>query len=755
MFLFSFKKRALHLESLESRELMSVSPLTPGVFAQQQPVQSASGVAAESATVYPAPAVSDIKASGMMLTWDVSDFDHLRTDEPFKIEKASTVSGTKIWTQLGSDILYSYTAGKTEYSYQISGLEAATEYEFRVSFGSTKYGRAYTESVTVSTLQSELTAEALTSESVKLSWTIAAKSGTYFSVQKKDGSNWIEAGKYKAENTTAALRNFTVDDLEAGTDYEFKLVYYQPVSTGVQTETQTVTVKTLYTLTEANAETTNVELMYPPAVTGTGFIVQVCSGTSSPAQETNWTNAKINSAAAVANGFKVIGLKENTSYYFRVKYNVVVDGLTQTRYTDVLNYSSPTSITLSNATEKSIRVSWTFESKTGTANYIEISKTGNGADWIDSANTTATATTLNNLDAGTKYYIRVRYTSKAGVVSYSAVSTEETGVAAVLDSVSNNSASISWDIPGIANGTAVAVQRCDGSLDPDADTNWRTVENNCTTNSFTAEHLASNKKYYFRVQYELNGETKHTIYVDALTAGTLSAGETTIDTVKLDWNFVPKTSSTVTVQYFIGQSAPTSEAQWKPQPLTEADLDADRLGCTVKELTPGQKYFFRVIYTPEGSTVQQKSTVASATTQGEIFVAKEVNDTSITLHWAAAGFGAKKQENKNYIIYCWEESDRPNAKTWQVSEAISASANQYTFSGLLADTEYQFKIAYAGDTAANAVNSSPLVVETTPHRIDYTSTKNSIRLDWDFETFQHAGNNESQNGDGNGKFLVQ
>ncbi|MDR1963334.1 MAG: fibronectin type III domain-containing protein, partial [Planctomycetaceae bacterium] len=724
-----------------------VAPLLYSVYGEQS--ESSTDFNTEAIA---APNASDETATSIKLTWNAATLTGLRPEDPFKIERSTIDStGTEKWTQIGSDIPYSYTIGNGTYSYELKGLTASTEYKLRISFSSTVFGRGYTEAVTASTLDSEIKTEAVSSTSIKLSWNIAAKSGTSFTVKKRLAGTtaWEDTGiTVRADGSAATTKTCTVDNLDPAKKYEFQISYYD--TTSVIRSSQVAECTTLFVLTASNNTLTSVNLSWNAAMGGTSHEVQIYTGTSKPTATTTWTKATTENVTVTE--YKVTGLKENASYYFRVRYNVVENGETVTKYTDILSYSSPTSIKLENATENSVDVSWTFGAQSGTSYYIQTSDTGANGTWSDfsGANTTNKSYTLRNLVSGKEYFIRVRYISPAGVESFSAAEQITTGIATKLDGVTEKSATISWNIQGLAN--PVNIQRCDGSLDPKIDTNWRTIAANVSGSTYTNNNIGSSNKYYYRVSYTSGGETKYTTYVAALTIGTVTASEPSLDTVKLDWNFKPKQGTNLTVQQYQGNSLPSSDSGWGSAAVT---LDSDGQGCTVNGLIPGRNYFFRVRYTSESGTEEQTSTVTKMImTVGANLIASEINATSVTLRWAKTGF--TRQENKNFTIYQRDLSGANGVSSdWVAIANPSSTQNSYTVTNLWGDTNYQFKISYQGESE-NQYVSQLLNLTTKPYTVDILNvSQTGTRLQWSFSTDKDPASNTSSTGDGTGTYIIQ
>ncbi|MDR2117211.1 MAG: fibronectin type III domain-containing protein, partial [Planctomycetaceae bacterium] len=370
-------KRSLQIESLEQREMLTVAPLLYSIYSEQSQYSANFNTEAEAIA---APTTSDLTATSIKLTWNAATLTGLRPEEPFKIERSTFVSGNEKWTQIGSDIPYSYTIGKGEYSCELKGLTSSTEYKLRISFSSTVLGQGYTEAVTVSTLDSEIKAEAVSSTSIKLTWNIAGKTGTSFTVKKclAGTTNWEDTEiTVRADGSVTTTKTCTVDNLEPAKEYEFQVSYYD--TNNIFRSSQVTKCSTLYVLTTSDSTLNSVNLSWDAAMGGTSHEVQIYTGTSKPTATATWTKAATENVDT--NKYKVTGLKKNASYYFRVRYLVTENKEIVTKYTDILSYSSPTSIKLSNVTENSIEVSWTFGAQSGTSYYIQTSETGADGTW--------------------------------------------------------------------------------------------------------------------------------------------------------------------------------------------------------------------------------------------------------------------------------------------------------------------------------------------------------------------------------------
>ena len=751
------KNRALGFESLEQREFLSVSPLTYP-YDGEYDTNSNTAFVTEATFAKPIIADDDVTSTTIELSWDASQFTALRKTDPFKIERqVKNTKGELVWEQIGKDIPYSYTIGDGIYRCELTGLTALTEYTLRVTFSSTALGTVSTGSETVTTKPSEIDAEAVSSTEIKLSWAIVGKRDTYYEVYTgTGGAAPTNTGQKVKADGTAAAKTITIKNLDPAREYTFYLKYYDTESKTQQT--QTVTCLTRHTLSTDVTTADSAELYWSKSVGGSNYQLQICEG--KPGSESDWKNAtqvKVTSGGtfdyAANEKYKISDLESDKSYYFRLRYNTVNgDGETETLYTDPLIFSTPTNITVDDVTDATAKVDWVFTGKSGMPYYVQTKVNGVWTDY-PGANTTGKTYTLKNLDSGTKYEIRLRYTSEEGTAAYSAEQTITTRVPTELDSVTEKSVGISWDIPNKQPGRTVSIQRCDGSLNPETESNWRTIKTGIAdgTTTHTINYLGADKEYYFRVVYtDTDGEEQSTLFVAARTCGIVNVDEFTNDSVALSWDFTPKDNN-----YKVQMALADSPNIWSTIPVDQIKTDKSLGGCKITGLKPAQGYVFRVLYTPRGGTEELTSPATEEvwTVSSNIVVA-EKEETSLTVSWAPSGFSSVQA--KDFVVYYYEDSDRDGAREWK-SITIGATQNSAKISNLLADTDYQIKVGYVGGTVDNAESGSTvLVARTEAHHVTVSSiTKDSARLTWSFDTFPHSPNGPEANGDGKGVFTVQ
>lgn len=754
-----FKGRSLRFESLEHREMLSVAPLNSIDYSGDE-VQ----IAPEA--VYPLPTdlegaavkITDTTSTTMTISWDASEMTNVRTSDSFSIERLSINSkGEEVWTKVGT-VPYSYTTGLRVYHFELTGLTALTEYTHRVSYGSTTLGTGYTDRVTKTTEANEITAEPASSTSITLSWNFAGKNSTRYEIwMSPDGTegSYTNTGKYETATGSAKAVTHTIKDLDPATEYYFKIKYIDTNSK--DQETQPISCKTMHTLNIDETTSSSVELYWDKTITTitSSYQLQITTGTLSSSSV--WNNATMEAVSggdfdyATYMKYKISGLKDNTTYHFRLRYNTSVDNETVTMYTDPLSFATPTSLSVGTVTDTTAVLNWTFDTKSGTAYYIQV-RSNESDSWSNysGANTTNKTYTLKDLEVGTTYEVRIAYTSPSNsATAYSASETVTTAVPTTLNGVTENSATVSWNIPNKSTEpgkSIVSVQRCDGSLDPKVDSNWKTVKTDIAdgTTSYTNNYLGSDKKYYFRVEYtDTNGDTQHTLHIAAHTSGVITSAEASIDNVTLEWDFTPDNTN-YTVQMAVG--APVGFGN-----VTSSNVTRTLTGCTITGLTPSQLYYFRIVYTPADGSGTLTTKEFEVYTESSSLIATAKTESSITLHWAPTGFTGGVQSG-SYVIYYCEVSDRDSSGVWK--EYANTTATSYTVKDLIADTVYQFKVGYVGSTESTA-QSSQLTARTEAYTLSVTGIEETkAQLTWTFSTYEHSETYSDKNGDGKNVFYI-
>lgn len=205
----------------------------------------------------------------------------------------------------------------TSTSYNVTGLSAATTYNFAVKSGKKQSGRVYlsdsyaTVKVKTKTLAASKLVASADEKSVKLKWSKLSGAKGYSVYQKKSGSWKIIA------NLSSSKNSFTVKNLKSSTSYQFAVrgictsngkKTYGPASNIVKVKTS---VSNKVVLTGSVLSSHSVKLQWTKAPSATGYrVYRYING--------GWeTETTVNSAKTLS--VIVDGLSSDKKYSFRVR----------------------------------------------------------------------------------------------------------------------------------------------------------------------------------------------------------------------------------------------------------------------------------------------------------------------------------------------------------------------------------------------------------------------------------------------------
>lgn len=160
-----------------------------------------------------------------------ADYDLGQEDEVeiyFEYQK----EGTGDWNEVGNEVI---TSDSGTYTYNVTGLDSDTDYEYRVYMvgNTTTYGGIETESFTTRTAESPeietLTAENIRENSANLRAELISvnedKIGIYFQYREEGTSDWDSMDSFDIENPEEGEEYVReVENLNPSTDYEYRAV---------------------------------------------------------------------------------------------------------------------------------------------------------------------------------------------------------------------------------------------------------------------------------------------------------------------------------------------------------------------------------------------------------------------------------------------------------------------------------------------------------------------------------------------------
>ena len=298
----------------------------------------------------------------------------------------------------------------------------------------------------------------------------------------------------------------------------------------------------------------------------------------------------------------------------------------------------------------------------------------NGASWEESTSNTHT---FNNLTDSTEYNVKVKVVDSEGYESteyYEAITTE----IYILPTVTSVDATTTWNsitlTPSGTNGTNTI------------DHYEYSINNGAYQTSNVFSSLSENRNYTIKVKAidSIGRESniyETTVRTDTYKLPTISVSTSaTENSITVNVSATPGDGSIVSYHYSRdnGSNYTTSTSN----------------SYTFNGLTAGATYYLKVYVTDSNGRTSAVTSTSEATTYVNPSVsnvnASNITSDSITINVTAS-------EGTNNIAKYYYSKD--NGATW-----VNSTNSSYTFSGLTAETTYNFKV-YVTDTAGYFIRS--------------------------------------------------
>jgi hypothetical protein len=469
------------------------------------------------------------------LTWT----DNSNDETGFRIERKSI-----------SAVAYApvTTVGRNVTNFANTELSPNTTYLYRVQAFNLGGDSDYSNSVEAKTLPnlpaapSNLTATAISTNQIKLTWADNAGNESGFKIERKNGT----AGTYNQIATVGAnVMSYTSAGLGPNTNYFFRVRAYN--AAGPSDYSNEASARTLPlapaapgNLTAATASSKKIVLAWTDnSGNETGFKIERKKGAAG-------TFGQIANIGANRTGFVDSSLSGNTEYFYRVRaYNAGGhSGYSNEAHATTLpgTPAAPGSLTATAISESRIDLAWVDNA--GNESGFKIERKSLGGAYAQIAQVGANVTSYSNigLAANTQYVYRIRaynasghsaYSNEAGAIPFNNanLALNKPATASSTDSSSTTSRAVDGDLitywrSGYVNATApivwLRVQLSAGSAVPVSRAVIRWHEN------------------YFAVEYELqvsnDGTSWTTVHVNnagAANAQDFSFAQTTAKFVRL------------------------------------------------------------------------------------------------------------------------------------------------------------------------------------------------------------------------------
>jgi subtilisin family serine protease len=352
---------------------------------------------------------SAVSTTSIRLDWvDTSTYE-----QGFKVERSAD-DGIS-WTQVA-------LLGVNASTYTATSLAPATRYSFRVRAYQGAVNGDYSAIAVATTMDppsppANVTAQALSPSSIKLTWTNSSPIQTSVKIERSlDAASWTQVASVSATTTT-----WTNSSLLPGTEYFYRLRATAGTTNGPYTGTVAAT--TLDAPTPPAAVTA--ETLSPSSIkltwTNTSAI-QTYVKIERSFDGNNWAQVAVVSATTTT--WTNSSLLPSTQYFYRLRATA---GTTDGPYSGAVAAttldapSPPVNVTATALTATSVKLTWT-----DTCSYesgFKVERSLDGVTWTQVAVLVANSTSWTNysLTSKTTYYYRVRAYQSVTNGGYSAV----------------------------------------------------------------------------------------------------------------------------------------------------------------------------------------------------------------------------------------------------------------------------------------------------------------------------------------------
>ncbi|MFQ5454664.1 MAG: fibronectin type III domain-containing protein [Nitrospirota bacterium] len=340
---------------------------------------------------------------------DLSWIDNAANESGFKIERKIGAGGTYAEIDL---------IGGNFTNYNDTGLVPNTTYYYRIratnAGGDSAYSNEASGTTVIITPPNSLSATAVSSSQVDLTWTDLSANETGYKIERKTGA----AGTYAQIATVGQdITQFTDAGLIDGISYYYRVRGYNAqADSGYSNEANVVTpLNPPDNLTASTLSNDQIYLMWTDnSSSETGYEIERKTGVAG-------TYALVATLAANVNTYTDSGLNEITGYYYRIK---AVNSVTGSPYSNEVNATTmlnpPTGVTATPVSGSQIDMTWIDNSSSETGYKIE-RKQGVSGTYTQIATTGADTVTYNDtgLSEAATYYYRVRAYDLIGDSPYS------------------------------------------------------------------------------------------------------------------------------------------------------------------------------------------------------------------------------------------------------------------------------------------------------------------------------------------------
>ncbi len=667
-------------------------------------------------------------------------------------DNSNDETGFRIERKSSSAAAYSpvTTVGPNVTNFANTELSPNTTYSFRVLAYNSGGDADYSNSAEAKTLPNlpaapgNLTATAISTTQIKLSWADNAGNELGFKIERKNGA----AGTYTQIATVGInVKSYSSTGLGPNTNYFFRVRAYNaggPSDYSNEADAKTLPLPPAApgNLTAATAGSNKIVLAWADnANNETGFKIERKNGTAA--------YAEFAAVGANIKSFTDVDLIATTKYFYRVRaYNAGGHSAfsNEASATTLPNPPTAPNNLAAAAGQRQIKLAWIDNANDESGFKIERKKGAAGTyGQIANIGANKTAFVDSSLSGNTEYLYRVRAYNAGGHSGYS----NEADATALPNppappgslaatAASNSRIDLAW-ADNASNEVGFKIERKNGAAGIYAQI--ATVGANMKSYSNTG--LSPNTNYFYRVRaYNAGGHSDYSNEANAKTLpsapgapGNLTAASAGSNKIVLAWADSANNENGFKIERKIGAAAY----------VEIATVGANKAGVVDSSLSANTEYFYRVrAYNAGGhsgySNEADATTLPNPPTPPSNLTATAVSDSRIDLAWAdnAGDESGFKIERKTGA-----------GGTYAEIATVGANVTGYSDTGLTANTQYFYRVrayntgghsAYSNEAGAipfsnvNLALNKPATVSST----DSSSTPNRA-VDGDILNYWRSG----------------
>ena len=387
--------------------------------------------------------VTSVTSGSVVLAWT----DNSGNESGFKIQRKQGATGT--YTQIATP-----GANATTYTDNDTALLDGTQYYYKVSAYNPAGDSPFSNEVNgITTLKSptSLTATAVSSSQISLTWTDNSASETGYKIEQSpvDNLHYTQVGTVGPNGTS-----YSATGLSEATKYYYRVRAYNAIATSAYSSEKNATTFSNIPAAPSGLRITSVTsgsvilAWTDNSNNETGFKIQRKQGATG-----TYTQIGTPGANATTYTDNDTALLDGTQYYYKVSAtNSAGDSPFSNEVNGITTLKSPTSLTATAVSSSQINLTWTDNSASETGYKIEQSPVDDlHYTEIATVGPNGTSYSATGLSEATKYYYRVRaynaiatsgYSSEKNATTFSNIPAAPSGLR--ITSVTSGSVILAW-----------------------------------------------------------------------------------------------------------------------------------------------------------------------------------------------------------------------------------------------------------------------------------------------------------------------